>query len=289
MQCMKWHRPALVVTAILTAFTGIAAQEAPPSPSAARILLVPWKMVSGDRATLAVLDVNGRLTPGVTIDFSNGDKIKTDATGRALYVAPLKTGPLFASIEGRPGQVRATVLSPQEAAASGVEVAMAPRTASLKDRFVITGGGFCGDADKNEVTVGGRKALVLASSPLALQILPPPEQEPGPARVEVSCGKQSVGTFNLRFLSLELEADSSPLAPGQKRSMTVHVIGTEERVALQARNLSPDVVQLTGGDTVRLTSTGGEVNEAKFEIIGRNHGRILISVRLLPQYARPGS
>ena len=64
------------------------AQQAPPA-SGARILLLPRRIVSGERATLAVLDVNGRLTPGVTVSFSNGDKLTTNATGRALFVAPL--------------------------------------------------------------------------------------------------------------------------------------------------------------------------------------------------------
>jgi len=280
---------AFVCAAALLGAAAATAQEKAPAPSAARILLVPWKMVSGDRATLAVLDVAGRLTPGVTIAFSNGDKIKTDATGRALYVAPLKPGPLFAAIQGRPGRVRTTIVTPQEAAASGVEIAVVPGAASLKDRFVISGGGFCGDADKNEVTVAGRKALVLASSPLALQILPPAGQQPGAARVDVACGKQVVGSFSTVFLSLELEADHSPLAPGQKRTMVVHVGGTGEAVNLEARNLAPDVVELSGGNPLRLSSTGGEDNFAKFEIVGRNHGRILISIRLLPHYARPRS
>ena len=57
------------------------AQQAPDAAHA-RILLVPRRMVSGERATLAVLDVGGRLTPGATIHFSNGDKVTTEATGR---------------------------------------------------------------------------------------------------------------------------------------------------------------------------------------------------------------
>ena len=282
-----WRFRAGAALALFLAFQA-AAQEA-PRPSAARILLVPWKMVSGDRATLAVLDVDGRLTPNVTIEFSNGDRIKTDATGRALFVAPLNPGILYASIHGRPGRVRTTVLSPQEAAASGVEVSMAPRMASLKDRFAITGGGFCGDADKNEVTIGKEKALVLASSPLALQVLPPPEQPPGTARVEVACSKRNVGSFKVVFLSLELEADASPLAPGQVRTVRVHVTGTTEKVPLLARNLSPQVVQLSGGKAVRLLSSGGEDNEAKLTLTGLNHGKMLISIRLVPHYARPRS
>src|SRR5438046_4617242 len=77
------------------------AQQA-PSAKNARILLLPHKMVSGDRTTLAVLDFGGRLTPGATVAFSNGDHVTTNSTGRATFVAPLTQGILYASIPGRP-------------------------------------------------------------------------------------------------------------------------------------------------------------------------------------------
>src|SRR5881398_2506076 len=99
----------------------LAAQQAPltpPSPAAARILLLPRRIVSGERAMLAVLDVNGRLTPGVTINFSNGDHLKTDSTGRALFVAPLNPGLIYGSIEGRPGRVSTVILTPEIGRAS---------------------------------------------------------------------------------------------------------------------------------------------------------------------------
>src|SRR5712692_5977239 len=70
-------------------------QQQAPAASGARILLLPRQTVSGERATLAVLDVSGRLTPGVTVNFSNGDRFTTDATGRALFVAPLNPGVIF--------------------------------------------------------------------------------------------------------------------------------------------------------------------------------------------------
>lgn len=263
------------------------AAQAPPSPSAARILLVPHRIVSGDRTTIAVLDYAGRLTPDVTVQFSNGDKVKTDSTGRALYVAPLSQGDLYASIAGRPGRVKTTVVSEQQAATSGIEVALAPRLASLSDWFTLFGGGFCGDADRNTVTVGGRKALVLASSPLSLLVLPPQDTPPGPASVEISCRNQSVGSLSLDFLSLQLEADRSPVAPGQKRSMLVHVDGTQEQVPLEARNFSPEVAELAGGNSVKLSTTGGADNKAKLELVGRTHGKILVSIRLRPTYTRP--
>src|ERR1700680_4754412 len=79
--------------ALLFACAAIAQQA--PNPAGARILLLPRRIVSGERATLAVLDVNGRLTPGVTVAFSNGDRVTTDQSGGALVVAPLNPGALF--------------------------------------------------------------------------------------------------------------------------------------------------------------------------------------------------
>lgn len=267
--------------------TLLLASQAPPPPSAARILLIPHRIVSGDRSTIAVLDFAGRLTPNVTVQFSNGDKVKTDSTGRALYVAPLSQGELYAAIAGRSGRVKTTVVSEEQAATSGIEVALAPRMASLSDWFTLFGGGFCGDADRNTVTVGGKKALVLASSPLSLLVLPPQDLPPGVAAVEVSCRNQTVGNLSLDFLSLQLEADHSPLAPGQKRNMLVRVNGTDDQVPLEARNFAPGVAELTGGDSVKLSTTGGTNNTATLELTGRTHGRILVSIRLRPIYARP--
>ncbi len=259
---------------------------APPAPSGARILLVPRKMISGEHATLAVLDVNGRLTPGVTIQFSNGDKITTDQTGRALFVAPLTQGPLFASIAGRPGRV-ATAILPAQNSPPGTQVELAPRIASLTDRFELTGTGFCGDADKNEVTIGGEPALVLASSPDALVILPPADVLPGAAEVSVSCGKQAAEQLKILFLELKLEADTSPLQPGQKRTLRVTIAGTQEKVPMEARNLSPDVADLVGGTVARGASSGGEENVAEFFVTGKKRGKFLISIRLAPTMAKP--
>jgi hypothetical protein len=266
-------------------FAALAQQ--PPPASAARILLLPRNIVSGERATLAVLDVNGRLTPGVTVNFSNGDRLTTDATGRALFVAPLDPGVIYASIARRPGHVHTAILTSAEAAASIIEVASAPRFASLTDRFELSGRGFCGDADANQVRVGGQPALVLASSPVSLVALPPPELEPGRSVVDVACAKRSSFSFSVTFVALALEADSSPLTPGEQRTLTVHVRGTTSKVGLEARNLAPEVADLIGGNPARISSTGGADNFGRFQLAGRQHGTFLISMRLLPSTAPP--
>src|SRR5690242_1592387 len=133
---------------------GLCSQEPPPA-SGARILIMPRKIVSGEHATLAVLDVGGRLTPGVTVEFSNGDTLKTDTTGRGMFVAPLNAEKVYAAIRGRTGRVASTVVTSVESPSATQEVALAPRVASLSDRFEFMGHGFCGDADTNRVLIHG--------------------------------------------------------------------------------------------------------------------------------------
>ncbi len=251
------------------------------------MLILPRRIVSGERATLAVLDVYGRLTPGVTVSFSNGDQLTTDSTGRALFVAPLNPGVIIASIAGRPGRVATAILSPQEAASTAIEISGVPRVALVTDRFEISGRGFCGDADSNQVKVGGQSALILASSPTSLVIVPPIEIKPGPAAVEVSCAKNSAPAFLTTLVALELQADSSPLKLGEHRLLTVRVRGTNSKIALEARNLAPDIAELTGGVAVKQKSSGGMSNTAQFAVVGRKQGSFLISIRLVPAVSRP--
>ena len=259
-----------------------------PSATVARILLLPRRTVSGERSTLAVLDASGRLTPGAGVTFSNGDHLKTDSTGRALFVAPLNPGVIWGSIDGRPGRVSTVILTPAEASASAMEISSAPRIATLTDRFEIFGKGFCGDADANQVTIAGHGALVLASSPIALTVLPPMELDPGPATVSVSCAKKDTPAFSTTFVEMGLIADSSPLKRGEHRTLTVSVRGSAEKISLEARNLAPDIAELVGGNPVRRLSSGGEEeNVAEFEVAGKKDGTFLISIRLVPTMTRP--
>jgi hypothetical protein len=257
------------------------AHESVPPASGARILLLPRKVVSGEHATLAVLDVNGRLTPGVRVNFSNGDRVITDTTGRALFVAPLDPGKISAVIDGHPGRVFLTILSAAEASSDTLQVTAAPRVASLTDRFELSGRAFCADADANNVTVGGEPALVLASSPMSLVVLPPNDLPAGNADIVVSCQKGESEPFAIRFVELSLEASSSPLSPGDHRTLTVHVRGTPGKIALEARNLAPDIADLAGGNPARVSSSGGENNSAQFQLVGKQRGNFVVSIRLL--------
>ena len=273
--------------AVLCAVAGACRAQQAPAASGARILLLPRRIVAGERSTLAVLDVHGRLTPGVTVVFSNGDKVTTDTTGRALFVAPLNPGMIFASLEGRAGRVASVILSLAEVPSGSQEVILAPRVATVGDRFEISGHGFCGDADANKVSIGGVPGLVLASSPAYLAVLPPADMDPGPARVEVSCGVRKAAAFTVVFVRLELDASGAALAPGEHRELTVRVRGSTAKINLEARNLAPDVADLQGGTTVRAASSGGADNVARFALLGKQHGGFLISIRLVALLVTP--
>jgi hypothetical protein len=278
---------AFLCTVALALSLPTLAQQPPPPATAARILLLPRKIVSGEHSTLAVLDVNGRLTPGVRVDFSNGDRVTTDTTGRALFVAPLNPGVISAVLSGHPGRVYTTILSPTEASSPSIEISAAPRVASLSDRFELSGRSFCGDADANKVTVAGLPALVLASSPTSLVVLPPTELDSGEASVVVSCGKNDSPRFSIRFVALTLEANSSPLAPGDHRTLTVRVRGTNAKIALEAHNLAPEIADLVGGNPARVSSSGGAENTAQFQLTGKQRGSFVVSIRLLPTQSAP--
>jgi hypothetical protein len=255
---------------------------AAPAAAGARILLLPKKMVSGERASLAVLDSNGRLTPGVTVNLSDGDTLTTDTSGRALFVAPLNLATIYGSIAGRSGKVASTIISPAESPSNSMEVELSPRVVSLSDRLEVSGHGFCGDADSNQVIMGGMPGLVIASSPAFLAVAPSPEQPPGPASVEITCGQKRAQPFTVVFVSLELEASNAPLAPEEHREVTVRIKGSTAKLHLEARNLAPDVADLQGGGkTLRMLSTAGPENLAKFELIGKKKGSFVISIRLV--------
>jgi hypothetical protein len=137
------------------------------------------------------------------------------------------------------------------------------------------------------VSIGGVPGLVLAASPAYLTVLPPADMDPGPARVEVSCGARKAEAFTVLFVSLELDASGAALAPGEHRELTVHVHGSTAKINLEARNLAPDVADLQSGTTVRAASSGGAENVARFTLLGKQHGSFLISIRLVAPLVTP--
>ncbi len=272
--------PGIAVLAGLPGF----AQKPPSAPaaSAARIIVVPRRLVAGAPATLAVLDVQGQLTPGVALEFTGGARVTTDQTGRAIFTAPAMPGVVFVQFAGRPGKVSTVVLPAPENPSTELRVTSYPRVAAIADRFEITGRGFHGEADANRATVGGRLALILAASPVSLVIFPSPEVATGATKLQVETAGQKTGELPMTLVSLSLSATSARLEPGEHQKLSVEVQGSPERLMIEARNLAPELAELPRGNPLRMVTSGGEKNSAQFEVVGRKAGDFLISIRLVP-------
>jgi hypothetical protein len=259
-------------------------QRKPASSPAAEIIL-PALLAVDKPGTLAVLDAQGQLVSGVSVDLSTGRRVTTDETGRARFVVTSEPGPFLASITGTEVRASSVVVAQTDLPASQILIVACPRAVTRSDHFTVNGSNFRGDADDNHVTLGGQPALVIASSPLSLELWLSPQTPlgSGSLRIEISKGggvATSVDVVSLRIERREHGAAAVALRPGKTQQLVVHVEGTQNQTPIVLLNLSPGVVELVGGAFQRIVSRGGANNEAAVEIHGIHDGEISISARL---------
>lgn len=82
------------------------------------------------------------------------------------------------------------------------------------------------------------------------------------------------------LVSLQVTAPANELPQGEKGKLVVRVSGTEQRVVVEVRNWTPDIVELTHGNFQRLTTSGGAYNFAEVEMRGLRAGNFSVAVRL---------
>lgn len=276
------RRPTLLSLIFLLLLA--AAPSAPTAPQQNQVaasVVLPPRLVAGQPVTLAVLAADGRLVPGIVVELAGRQKVSTDATGRAAFTAP-EPGVFVAQVPGT--NAGAAALTIPAGAPARVNFARVPAEISTRDRFLVSGSGFRGEADANRVQLGGGRALVLAASPVALVVLPGPNTTPGPTQIVVGTGG-AAATAGTTVLALD--SQSGQVAPRKKATLVVHVRGTERPQELEARNLSPGVVRFTRGDLQWLTTSGGPDNMAAIEMEGRSVGDFSFRVRLLPATGGP--
>ena len=276
-----------MLVSVIALVAGIAAgpataQNSSNSTSTGASIVLPQKLVAGQHATLAVLDQAGSLTQGAAVEFTGGERVTTDATGRAIFTAPATAGVLLARLPGLSASASTTVIAPPQVSPDGVQVFDYPRVISVADRFAVDGSGFRGEADGNRVLLGDQPALVLAASPVALVLLPGPRAPEGLTQLLIEVDGRSPGRVPVTLVSLELSAMKKQLAPREKGKLTVRVRGSEQRLLIEARNLTPEVIKLPRGNLQRVTSSGGAINTAEIEVQGLRVGDFSLSVRLVP-------
>jgi hypothetical protein len=248
---------------------------------AGNTIVLPQKLVAAQPATLAVLDADGRLLPGATLEFSGGVRLTTDSTGRATFRAPRQPGVFFVKLAEGSVTASSTVVAPPELPPDGVQVVRLPRVALLGEAFEVSGSGFRGEADANQVQLGEQPAVVLAASPVSLVVLPGPASLPGPVQFLLTVDGRSPGPVPIRLVTLELVLEKSRLGPGERSRLRVRARGSEERLQVEVRNLTPGVVRLPEGDLQRVTTSGGVDNSIALRVEGIRSGDYSIGLRLI--------
>jgi hypothetical protein len=282
--------------------TAAGAQEAPQAQAAApRTIVLPEKTVAGAPATLAVLDSAGRMLPHVIVELSGSERVRatlvarwekvtTDATGRALFSAPIEPGVLTARIPGHEVTASSLVVksadsasqSSTENSSTALHVLAHPHFISLHDRFTMEGTGFRGEADANRVFLAGQACLVLAASPVSLVVLPGLHIPIG--EIDLRVGVAGRGAASNPVVMVLLEISGPPETPdaGAQGNLSILVHGTRERLALEVRNASPEIIQLPRGNVQRVTSSGGERNAAEIQAKFLAPGDYTVTARLIP-------
>lgn len=245
------------------------------------MIVLPQRLITGQSATLAVLGPDGRLLPGAEVEFSGEVLLTTDATGRATFRAPSQPGVMLVRLVNGSASASTVVDPPSASPPDGVQIYQLPRVALLNEKLHVSGSGFRGEADANQVRIGDRPAVVLAASPVSLVVIPGPSCVPGPAQFLLEVDGRSPGPLPMRLVALDLIFDQPRLTAGERGTLRVRAVGTDERLVIETRNLTPGIVRLVEGDVQRVTTLGGAENVATVKVEGVKPGDYSVSLRLI--------
>lgn len=252
-----------------------------PAPAT---IVMPRTLIAGSRATLAVLDADGRLVPGAAVGVSGVGEIKTDLSGRAVFTVPGQASSVIASLENSGASVNAPVVPADArggAGATAVQVREVPSVIAVGEPFGVEGGGFNGDASEDRVLIGGQNVMVLAASPVSLVALANGTAPVGDGQLAVMVQGRSANARPVTLVSVDLAGPSKALSVGETADFAVRVAGCTKPLLVQVTNATPDVIELPGGNSRRLVTSGGESNAASLEAVSLRAGDYSLSARLL--------
>ena len=149
-------------------------------------------------------------------------------------------------------------------------------------------GAFDGDFSTSGLKINDSEAQIIAESPREI-FFKPPENISGPATLELTEGEY---TFEeqTHVISLNLSAEKLALQRGEETTVQVVVSGLEdfqEVVPLEVSNLTPQNIQMQGGDVQHFLITPADVNEAgtfelNLNVTALSTGGFSVSCSVLP-------
>ncbi|MCA9802691.1 MAG: hypothetical protein KC777_12040, partial [Cyanobacteria bacterium HKST-UBA02] len=234
-------------------------------PSLDARVLLPERAIAGKFLTVAVLTRSNEPERAVELSF-NGATMTTDNAGQAMFMVPEDATPgrtlnvsLSARPELNPGVI--DVLQPlilSSSADKHPSIDSTSRLATSSKVLVVNGHDFEGMAKQNRVLVDSdSEAQVVAASPVELRISLPDDLSAGSHTIAVE--SQGTRSNNACFEYIKAEVTAEEKKKELSR-FVVTVKGTQNPVHVRVINRTPDVVKLSKGDSVIVTTSGGSHN-----------------------------
>lgn len=242
-------------------------------PGSGSRMILPQKAIAGQHMTASVVDANRNGESGIELGF-NGVRLTTDASGKVTFMVPEDAVPgnslavsMVGNSQGRPVQIEVlqplTTASPQEAPS----IERASNMVSTNGTIVLDGHNFDGVADHNQVLIDETtECKVTAASPVQLRATVPETVKPGIhfATVRLKGAKSNPGRFDL--VTAEVRADQKEADKEQETRLTVKVLGTTNQVQVHLTNHTPDVIKISKGNDLHLTTSGGDDNSTNLTV-----------------------
>ena len=225
---------------------------------------------------MAVLGVDGKLASDVTVEIGGGERVTTDASGRASFAVP-SANVLIAKASGSWAAALVDANLPE----NSKDEIWAPAIVSAREPFVICGSRFRSEADTNHVRLNGEPSLVVAASPECLSVMANSKAVPGPAQISVQT-PSGQWTAQTTLVALAPEFPKPALLPGQKGRLMVREKGSEQPLRIRVENQTPGVLRFLRGDLQELSTNGGAENCAAIEVSAIRSGDFSFDARMEP-------
>jgi hypothetical protein len=204
-------------------------------------------------ATLLTADLPADLAPGGPLAVTY-----TDATGEITVDVPAAAGVVVEPPGRRDGPPRL-----DDAAAY-----------ALPGATLCVCGRFPSPRAWRGLTLDGAPVMPTAASGWAAWLPLPPDLLPGPHTIG---GLPALGfppghELDFAAIAVTLRIDESRLLGGEPAPLTLRVTGTEEPLAINVRNRTPERATLENGDLQTVTTSGGMENAATLTLRPRRRG-----------------
>jgi hypothetical protein len=251
-------------------------------------------VVPGQEATFSVVNIDGAALRGAVIELPNGESVKTDEHGQARIKVPNGIETLSLAIAGTQILQKAWVrdgkgvfnqppsLPPVGSSAAFQRQLLLPAIivpGQEAEVFTADATVVIGDTVQDSLLLDGRPVSTLSQSGAGWVVSIPKDLAPGTHWFSLVRNGKIVEMAPTDSIELKVDPPKT-LAPNQRASYQVTILGTDRKLDLLLNNLSGGSADLIGKSAAGVVqSSGGRVNKATVELMSRMPGAILVDIR----------